>query len=290
MNNADNLQKLSKKNILVTDIARQFWCERQMELGYMFGVVRTKAMKEGAKVHSALQDAVYKPLEVETHTYADYTYKAAYESYIGMASLIETGMCREMHIYGSLNGYRLSGKIDEIRISGGKMMVVENKTISMSAEINEAITRPHRVQTLLYWKMIEDIKKGSYGYENHAASYRIKDMRLSDEFARGLEGAGIGADLASIESIYKRMFERMRALPELDNKMEIHYIDRLTKKETGMVSLDYDAGIAEGYIKEAMSYWRGERESMPVSEEEKWKCRQCGFFGNKCTVWWKGGV
>jgi len=37
-----------------------------------------------------------------------------------------------------------------------------------------------------------------------------------------------------------------------------------------------------------MKYWNGEVKARPVSEEEKWKCRFCRFYGKECKVWYNG--
>ena len=91
----NNLQKLGKKSISATDISSQFWCERQMELGYLVGREKTKEMLAGTKIHDGLQDEVYLPLEAKPRNYADYMYKVGYEDYFGIRSLKDRGLCRE---------------------------------------------------------------------------------------------------------------------------------------------------------------------------------------------------
>ncbi len=112
------LSRLHKTSILVTDIANQFWCERQMELNYVHGKKFTKEMAKGKKIHEALQDEVYVPLTIEPVTYKDYMYKTAYENVMSLGSLKANGVCREVRVYGSTNGYRLSGQIDEMKVKG----------------------------------------------------------------------------------------------------------------------------------------------------------------------------
>lgn len=283
------LEKLGKSSILVTDIANQFWCERQMECNYLYGKKYTKEMTKGKQLHSELQNEVYIPLTIEPVTYEDFLYKTAYENYRSLSSLKEKGMCRELRVYGSLNGYRLSGQVDEMRIRGGKVQVVEKKTTDAKRQLTEVYTRPHRVQVMLYRKMLGDIKNRSYAYENFAKIYGLNRPRsgLSDVFKRELHAMGLNEEFIDTSAMFKKMFEEIYTLPEMGNTLEVAYIDRFSGEQIGSMELEYKDYEMNKYITYAMRYWNGERESAPVVKEENKKCNFCKFFGSECKVWWK---
>ena len=289
MNEQTVLEKLHKNGITATDIATQFWCEKQMELNCMHKPTPTKAMEKGTKMHDAWQAKVYVPLSVETHTYMDFLYKCAYENYRNLQRLMTDKVGREIMVYGSLNGYRLSGKIDELQLRDGKVAIVEDKTVSPFITVDEAHSRPHVVQVMLYRKMLEDIKNKSYSYDNFSKVYRIKDAKLSEEFSKGLKEIGVKDEFLSIDSMYAKMFLEMQRLPALSDNLEIRYTDRRSNQIVADINVSYDSAAIEKNLIYAMQYWRGEREAKPVSEAEKWKCKPCKFFGNQCKIWWVGG-
>jgi exonuclease V len=289
------LRKLNKNSVLVTDIASQFWCERQMEFNYLYGKKYTEAMRKGSVLHEGLQAEVYATIDVEPITYADFLYKEAYENYLAIRSLNEKGIGREIRIYGSLNGYRMSGKVDELRIKNGKVIVTEVKTRDLNARLNsrssvrnisEVTMRPHRVQVMLYKRMLDDIKEGRYTYENLSNSYALKTLSLSDRFVPQLKLVGINHSITGLETVYKMVFEQIHRMPEISNSLELHYVDRYTGNEFAQVSVDYTREALDALLVDAMGYWNGERDSRPVIKEESWKCNFCRFFGKECKVWW----
>lgn len=287
MEKASVLVKLGKNSILATDIANQFWCERQMECNYLYGKKYTAAMRQGKKVNEALQNETYVPLTVEPVTYDDFLYKLGYENYMSLLALKSVGVCREVRIYGSVAGYKLVGQVDELKIVDGKTVVVETKTSASGASIDGVRSRPHIVQIMLYKRLLDDIRSRSYSFSNFSLLYRTASMKLSDTFVRGLTSIGVKSEFINVQEVYKLMFEELCALPEISDRLDISYVDRYSGKQVADLEVNYDPGKIGKDLMYAMRYWNGERESAPVPEEEKWKCNICKFFGKECTVWWK---
>ena len=46
--------RFNRKNIKVSDIASQFYCEKKVELGYIHGTLKTEEMKIGKEAHEKL--------------------------------------------------------------------------------------------------------------------------------------------------------------------------------------------------------------------------------------------
>ncbi|MEM3781458.1 MAG: PD-(D/E)XK nuclease family protein [Candidatus Micrarchaeaceae archaeon] len=290
MEDKSALKRLGKSGISVTDIASQFWCEKQMELNYLYGKRYTEAMRRGKQLHADLQAEVFVPLSVEPVTYADFVYKTGYENCMALKTLADKGVCRELHIYGSLNGYRISGQIDELKLESGKVRIIELKTVHQDGQamrIDSVYARPHIVQVMLYKRLLEDLKQGVYTISNFTYAYKIKSLRLSDAFLRGLRAIGVKEEFASIEGVYEQMFKELNSLPEISSKLEIVYMDRFTGNVTGSIVINYDEEKISKDIAFALHYWNGDRQALPVSKEEAWKCNLCKFFGKECTVWWK---
>lgn len=291
------LGRLKKNSILATDVASQYWCERQMELNYLHGKKYTRAMQKGKALHEGLQAELETTIDVEPLNYADFLYKEAYENHLAMNSLVRRGVGREIKVYGSVAGYKLAGKIDELKLRDGKVAVVEIKTRELSARldgtrtarsIGETTMRPHRVQVMLYKRMLDDLKEGNYTFENMAAAYDLRTQRLTERFLSQLKLLGVDAAMMNLESIYGVFFEQIKSMPELSNRLELRYVDRFTGKEFESISVEYNREDADRTISDAMGFWNGERESRPVTKEENWKCTFCKFFGKECKVWWSG--
>ncbi len=290
MAEASVLGRLKKTSIRVTDIANQFWCERQMELSCIHGRKYTKEMAKGRQVHEALQEEVYVPLTIEPVTFKDYMYKTAYENVMSLDSLKRKGVCREFRVYGSVNGYRISGQIDEMRLKDGRIQVVERKTTEAGRKLEGSYTRPHIVQVMLYRKMMEDIRSKRYAYENFSAVYGVAPGKsgLSDAFRRELVAMGIQDEMLDTHEMYKKMFNEICSMPELSDRLEVAYVDRFSGKQIASIDVDYTEEAMGKDLVYAMGFWLGKRESAPVPESETRKCNFCRFFGNECKVWWKG--
>jgi exonuclease V len=279
------LARLHKRSISATDICSQFWCEKQMELNYLKPTQPTKEMVGGSRIHEKLKEAVYMKLDAEPVTYGDALYKQAYENYMSLLSLREKGVCRELKIYGSFNGYRISGQVDEIRNADNKSMIVERKTVKDNKAPNPSTSLLHRIQIMLYRKLLGDILEGSYTFDNFCNSYGIEKIRMSDQFTSALPSIGVREEFMGLTNIFRIMFREASSMQQLSDRLLISYMNRSDGKEATEVLIDYDRSFINGKLAHAMGYWNGEREASPVIEEEKWKCNFCRFFRNECTVW-----
>ncbi len=282
------LQKLNKKSISAKDIAAQFWCEKQMELSYMYGFKTNPAMDKGSAIHQRMQREVYKELTVPPTTWPDSMYKQAYDNVLTINTLLEKGMARELKIYGAVNGYLVVGQIDELRISGGRVMIVENKTTrSAGGPMSPQYTKPHIVQIMMYRKMLGELKQRLFGFNNLDVYYKLGRSTLSPGFVSGLRDMGFKEEMLSIKPIYEKMFNVISKLPELSDSLLLHYVNSETREQVSEITIDYkDESINKDLIY-ALKYWNGQRQASPVPEEEKWKCRSCRFFGDKCLVWYQ---
>lgn len=280
------LQELKKTSIKVSDISSQYWCEKQMELRYRFGEKITKEIKKGKAIHEALEDEVNVPVMLEPRNYADFMYKSLYTSWLSLSSLVEKRRGREIQIYGSINGYKLVGRIDQLQMEEGKVVLLDDKTTASPKKPSDSQLNSNRVQLMIYRKMLEDICSGAYAEANFTMSYGIDRLTMSNEFLMQLRATGVPDELHDFRSITGAFFLKYRSIGSLSNTVRIRYIDQSTRDEIGSYSFEYSDTAAQEIITYVLKYWNKERDASPVPESEKWKCNRCAFFGNECKVWW----
>ncbi|KAF2445703.1 hypothetical protein P171DRAFT_431097 [Karstenula rhodostoma CBS 690.94] len=105
-----------KKPLSVTDLVSPAWCELQYSYTlFKFGrKPRTEAMKTGSKIHQALEDEVHITIPVETVSKEDRFGLKIWNAIQGLRCLRETGLTRELEIWGIVDGQVVNGVIDEL--------------------------------------------------------------------------------------------------------------------------------------------------------------------------------
>jgi exonuclease V len=282
----DVLRKLKKSNIRATDIAAQFWCEKQMELGYLFGHKITTEIKKGKDIHEILENETNIPVLLMPKSYADVLYKIFYTSTLAIKTLKENGRAREIQIYGSINGFPVVGKIDQLEYKNELVTIWEDKTKTNDNLPNEPQLHTHKIQVMLYKKLLDNILTKNYTKEKFDASYNTSKLRLSEEFIRQLDALKIKKEEQNLDFIISKYFKSILDIGKVDDFLRIRYINQFTGKEIKTYKFLYDKQDMEDSLKFVLSYWKGEREALAVPENEKWKCQYCGFYGKECKVWW----
>ncbi|KAJ9137451.1 Exonuclease V [Pleurostoma richardsiae] len=104
------------KPLSVTDLTSGAWCELQYEytLTRLPGgkKTRTRAMKEGTKVHKKLEDQVHTTVEVNVSSKEDLFGLRIWNVIQGLRTLRDTGLTREIEVWGIINGNVVNGLID----------------------------------------------------------------------------------------------------------------------------------------------------------------------------------
>lgn len=104
------------KPLSVTDLVSPSWCELQ----YWFTLTkhgkkkRTPAMKQGSVVHKTLEEEVHRTVAVDIATKEDAWGLRLWNIIQGLRTLRETGMTRELEVWGVLDGLVVNGVIDEL--------------------------------------------------------------------------------------------------------------------------------------------------------------------------------
>ncbi|MEM3791589.1 MAG: PD-(D/E)XK nuclease family protein [Candidatus Micrarchaeaceae archaeon] len=267
--------------IRVNELIEQIWCEKKLDLTLKYGSKKTPKMAMGKQIHEEMKAKGYVELKAKPVNFADYLFKIGYEAISSIKMLKDSGVCRELSIYGSYNGLTVSGKIDEIDLQKGLAKVVELKTGKVPA--SNGVFALHRMQAFIYRKMLEDLRNGNYRFDLFSKFFRIENLKVSKEFEGELKSLEINENL---EEVYKYLFEEFRDMPELSNNVEIRYIDE--DGVNGSVEIEYSEKDVNEMFEYLKGYWLNEREAQPVKPNETWKCNICEFFGNKCKVYYKG--
>jgi exonuclease V len=284
----DVLKKLGKGSIRATDIAAQYWCERQMELNYIYGAKITAEIKKGRKLHEAMENETNTPIPIVLmpKNFADVMYKILYTSCCALDSLIKNKIAREIQVYGAINGFTLVGKMDQLELRDGEVFVWEDKTKTSDNVPTEPQMLAHKVQVMVYRKMMADLIDRVYTIDMFRKKYGITTLRVSDEFARQLDMLEIPKQMQTVDAVAIKFFETFPKLGKISDVLHIRYINQFTGKEIKLYKFNYDEKEINKELEFVLKYWNGERESLPVPESEKWKCGWCGFFGKECKVWW----
>ncbi|MCL4371795.1 exonuclease V [Candidatus Marsarchaeota archaeon] len=281
----DALQRLGKKSIRATDIAAQYWCEKQMELNYLHGPEITREIIKGKEIHEELENETNVPIVLQPKSYADFMYKSLYTTYEALETLKKNRKSRELLLYGNLGSYKTVGKMDELLVSGGSVVIIEDKTRATDKMPSEAQIRSHRAQVILYKKLLGDIISGAYNEDIFAKEYGIHRLSITKEFERQLDALNIAKLAQNLAEITKKFFNAYRSIGHLSDTMVIRYINQYTGKRIDNYKFRITEEELNGTIDFALKYWKGERQALPVPYEEKWKCEYCIFFGKECKVW-----
>jgi len=100
----------------VTDLTAGAWCELQ----YYYTLTRlpggrkppTEQMKQGTRIHKVLEDQVHETVKVDVATREDAMGVRIWNLIQGLQTLAETGLTREVQVWGLLDGHVVSGVID----------------------------------------------------------------------------------------------------------------------------------------------------------------------------------
>ncbi|KAI4606720.1 hypothetical protein J4E80_010032 [Alternaria sp. BMP 0032] len=105
-----------KKCLSVTDLVSPAWCELQYfyTLSKFGRKPRTQAMKTGSKIHQTLEDQVHTTVPVQVESKEDRFGLRMWNAISGLRCLRETGLTRELEVWGVLEGQVINGVIDEI--------------------------------------------------------------------------------------------------------------------------------------------------------------------------------
>ena len=100
----------------MTDLVSPAWCELQYfyTLSTFGRKPRTQAMRTGSRIHQKLEDEVHTTVPVQVQTKEDRFGLRMWNAISGLRCLRETGLTRELEVWGVIEGQVVNGVIDEV--------------------------------------------------------------------------------------------------------------------------------------------------------------------------------
>lgn len=108
---------------------------------------RTEAMKRGSEVHAQLEEEVYTSVQIEVATKEDAWGLRVWNVIQGLRTLRETGMTRELEVWGVVDGEVVGGVIDEVSFMCPDVAIEEEAVHALAVARGEA--PPQRPRTTL---------------------------------------------------------------------------------------------------------------------------------------------
>ncbi|CRK14796.1 hypothetical protein BN1708_011257 [Verticillium longisporum] len=209
-----------KKPFSVSDLTAGSWCELQ----YFYTLTRlpfgrktrTVAMKEGTKLHKELEDEVHTTVRVEVVSKEDAFGLKVWNLIQGLRTLRDTGLTRELEVWGFVDGNLVNGVIDglsydhpdpefeaELRQSQEsqpsitdyfasqkpgmqripQIYLTDVKTRGKRSTANAAQLRPAKVQLFLYHRFLSVMAAEKLDYLRVFRRYNLDpDEPFSDSF------------------------------------------------------------------------------------------------------------
>ncbi|KAI0975066.1 hypothetical protein F4678DRAFT_470332 [Xylaria arbuscula] len=254
-----------KRPLTVSDFATGSWCELQhwFTLTRLPGGRKTKtaAMKGGSRVHQTLEDEVHSTVEISIASKEEAFALRLWNIIQGMRTLRDTGMTRELEVWGIIEGEVLNGIIDQLNHATPNASFEEeiNLTSSNPSSQQSAITdymssshktvyltdvktrgstrlpkgwavRPARVQLLLYHRLLSDMAADKLDYTAIFERYGLNgEARFSDAFMAQIGGLHDEIFYDADSEIEEKSAER--EFPDLIGYRSISQIIPLLKAE-----------------------------------------------------------
>ena len=278
------LDKYSLSHINVTHVSQQFWCERQVELSLAFPKEDTAETIAGKEIHRDLLLELASETEVRTMTRDDAIYVLMLNISNGLEQLLAEGITRELYVFGKAAGFPIAGIVDEISLKEGRIIILDHKTRLKPSLPPPPSVRPTEVQLMLYHKLLEDLVRGNYSYEDFVLDAKLESPgNISAELKEQLEQAGMHVTEVSVEKLARGVFDAFRRLPPLSDFLIARYIHQGTGDHIGDKAILYDPGLIEEKLAHAEEFWAGRRKSVKAGFREKWKCNYCEYRDAQCT-------
>ncbi|KAJ8115200.1 hypothetical protein ONZ43_g4723 [Nemania bipapillata] len=217
-----------RRPLTVTDMAAGAWCELQhwYTLTRLPGGKRTitPAMRGGSRVHQTLEDEVHTAVQVTVASKEEAFALRLWNVIQGLRTLRDTGITRELEVWGTVEGEILNGVIDQLNHESPNASFEEELNMaSLSADSQQqqqqsSITdymgsnyktvyltdvktrgsdrlpsgtalRPARVQLFLYHRLLSDMAAGKLDYAVIFTRYGLDDqVHFSDAFMAQVGG------------------------------------------------------------------------------------------------------
>lgn len=150
-----------KKPFSVSDLTSGAWCE--LQYAYTLTLLpggrrtRTAAMKGGTKIHQKLEDEVHTTVKIDVLTKEDAFALRLWNLVQGLRTLRDTGLTRELEVWGMINGHLVNGIIDSLSYESPNPEFEEE----LSSQESRAQLDPKQSKLFQYFSSDKKGRKGS---------------------------------------------------------------------------------------------------------------------------------
>lgn len=278
------LQRHGISHLSVTHIAQQFWCERQVELSLHIPRAESPETISGSEIHKDLLLELVREISVDTATREDALYTMMLNVQTGLRQLKKEGITRELHIFGKVAGFPVSGIVDELSVKDDMAILLDHKTRLKPTLPPPPSMKPTEVQVMLYRKLLDDLREGCYSFDEFVSDNDIDGIgKISDGYKADLLSKGFRFTHDSPLRLAKDVFKAFRKIPPLSDYLLIRYIHQGTERHLGDRAVLYDPEYLGAKVEHASLFWSGGRKAKKVDFREKWKCSYCEYRGGLCN-------
>ncbi|MBN2518174.1 MAG: hypothetical protein JXB14_04975 [Candidatus Altiarchaeota archaeon] len=263
--------------IKVTDLSAQLWCEKQLEFSFERPRVRTKEMKAGGEIHEEKEEELYELVEVFPRTREDHVSLKLHNSQIGLRSLLEGGIAREIPLWGRIGSLKVVGVADEARMEGGRLIVTDTKTRKSPTMPRLAQCKCTRFQLMLYKELFDSISQEEYTVDDLLGHYGFgPDSEVSEDFV--IQHKVIKQRIEpNIAKAAEEAFSLFLKLPIVDEELQVKYEHQKTRKGIGVDRFRFRQEQFWRDCKFCEEFWLGQRPAIPVGDKNSWKCKYCEY-------------
>ncbi|TVY15279.1 Exonuclease V [Lachnellula arida] len=269
-----------KKALSVTDLVSPAWCELQYwyTLSKYGRKIQTNAMKQGSVVHQKLEDQVHTTVKVDMQTKEDAWGLRIWNVIQGLRTLRDTGLTRELEIWGTIDGLVVSGIIDELSY------------ICPDTELEESLQKPSEDEPPSDQTTIADFfKAGGSSSINEATKNKrraqTKKVYLCDVKTRSVRSL---PSVAAFRPTRMQLQLYHRLLSELaTNTVDFSaFTDRYNLDPLKVFSDEFIAQVGslnDEIFEDASSVPAGSQESFPASSQDSMTTLLA--HNNLATLW-----
>jgi exonuclease V len=133
-----------KKPLSVTDLVSPAWCELQYfyTLSKFGRKPQTKAMRTGSVIHKKLEDETHTTIPVQVQSSEDRFGLRLWNTISGLRCLRETGLTRELEVWGVIEGQVVNGVIDEVSHSCPDIVLEQKMETKKEKKGRSTVTLP----------------------------------------------------------------------------------------------------------------------------------------------------
>lgn len=256
-------------------------------------------MAKGTKMHKVLEEQVHTTIPVSTETREDAFGLKLFNMCQGLVSLEETGLTRELDVFGFLDSVLVQGVIDEVTYddpdpgcnssssssSRGQRaaFITDTKTRSTERIPGGSQLRSTAVQLMLYHRLLTMLPVVPFA-DVLAHHGLCGTTCFSDSFVAQIASVVSGISLDellennNLYGMWKLVLRRLEtAVPAVGATVGVVFRAQSTGVVMARRAWGVDGVALESHLSATMEWWRGKRGSVGVDIEDAWKCRICDF-------------